>query len=223
VRRDGADVNAAARTPDTEQLLEDASRGDSQARHALLVRHRDRLLRMISVRMDRRLSARIDPADVLQEAMADAWRRLPEYLEKRPVAFYPWLRRIAWERLAKLHRFHLEAKKRSVRREMILPLPSQSSATLADRLVSPGTSPSQKAESRENRERVRAALAELPERDREVLVLLYLERLSVAEAAAVLEVTDGAVKMRHVRALKRLRPLLAGDESGRDSNAGDDS
>jgi RNA polymerase sigma-70 factor (ECF subfamily) len=57
-------------------------------------------------------------------------------------------------------------------------------------------------------ERVRAALDELPERDREILVLRYLEQLSIADSAAVLKVTEATVKMRHLRALERLRNLL---------------
>jgi RNA polymerase sigma-70 factor (ECF subfamily) len=63
----------------------------------------------------------------------------------------------------------------------------------------------------ELRHRVREALGRLPERDREVLVLRYLEQLSTAEVAAVLEITEGAVKVRHLRALARLRGLLGDD------------
>ena len=207
-------MDTSASTPDTEHLLEAATRGDDDARDALLTRHRDRLERMVKLRMDPRLSARVDPSDVVQEAMIEAWQELPDYLETRRVPFYPWLRRIAWERLVKLHRLHVEAKRRSVRREAVLLLPAESSATLADYLAQTGTNPSGKAAKRELREKVRAALDDLPEQGREVLVLLYLEQLSVAEAAAVLDLSEGAVKMRHMRALKRLRHLL-GEGSAR--------
>ena len=61
------------------------------------------------------------------------------------------------------------------------------------------------------RQRVQQALSQLGEADREVLVLRYLEDLSTAEIAAVLELTESAVKMRQLRALQRLRDLL-GDE-----------
>jgi RNA polymerase sigma-70 factor (ECF subfamily) len=61
--------------------------------------------------------------------------------------------------------------------------------------------------------RVRAALARLGERDREVLVLRYLEQMSTAEIAAVLGTTAGAVKVRHLRALERLRGLLPDDRT----------
>src|SRR3954449_6327982 len=103
--------------PDTDQLLASASQGDATARNRLLERHRPRLKRMVAVRLDRRLAARVDPSDVVQEALAEAARLLPGYLQERPVSFYPWLRRLAWERLVKLHRRHVAAGKRSVARE----------------------------------------------------------------------------------------------------------
>src|SRR5436309_7088112 len=110
--------------PDTDQLLASASRGDTAARGRLLERHRSRLRRMVAVRLDPRLAARVDPSDVVQEALIDAAGRLPDYLRDRPVAIYPWLRRLAWEHLVKLHERH-RARKRSVLREepADLPLP----------------------------------------------------------------------------------------------------
>jgi DNA-directed RNA polymerase specialized sigma24 family protein len=69
---------------------------------------------MVAVRLDRRLLARVDPSDVVQEALADADRRLDEYLRERPVAFYPWLRRLAEEQLVNVYRRHVGAARRSV-------------------------------------------------------------------------------------------------------------
>jgi RNA polymerase sigma-70 factor (ECF subfamily) len=196
---------------DTEGLLERARRGDVEARQLLLARHRDRLRRMVAVHLDRRVAARVDPSDVVQEALADAARKLEGYLGEQPLPFYPWLRRLAWERLVKLHQRHIGAERRSVTREEHAPLPEESAVELARRLVSPGTSPSNQVLRQELQIRVQAALAELPGRDREVLALRYLEQLSTAETAAVLGITSGAVKLRHLRALERLRGLLGED------------
>jgi len=74
---------------DHEALLARAGGGDAAACQELLARHRERLRQMIAVRMDRRLLVRIDPSDVVQEALADAWGRLPGYLQQRPLPFYP--------------------------------------------------------------------------------------------------------------------------------------
>src|SRR5262245_4052170 len=105
------------RDADTDRLLAAAAAGDDAARGQLLARHRDRLVRAIARRLDRRLAARVDPSDVVQEALADADRKLPAYLRRRPLPFYPWLRRLALERLLRLYRRHVRAGKRSVTRE----------------------------------------------------------------------------------------------------------
>ena len=71
----------------TEQLIQRAQAGDDSAAQELLMMYRERLRRMIAVRIDSRLSARIDPSDVVQEALIDASRKLPHYLEEQPISF----------------------------------------------------------------------------------------------------------------------------------------
>jgi len=200
-------------SPDTDLLLQRAAAGDERARHDLLGRHRDRLKKLISLRLDRRLAARVDPSDVVQEALVDADRKLDRYLHDRPLPFYPWLRRLALERLIKLHRRH-RAQKRGVGREAyrLQALPDESVLELAHKLVDPLSGPSQQMLREELRRRVRTALEALRPRDREVLVLRYLEQLSTREIAAELETTEGAIKLRHMRALAKLRSLL--DDAG---------
>jgi RNA polymerase sigma-70 factor (ECF subfamily) len=202
--------------PDTDELLRRAEQGNGQARQAVLVRHRERLKHMVALRLDRRLAARIDPSDVVQEALLDAARGLDDYLRRRPVPFYPWLRQLAWERLIDLHRRHLHAQRRSVKREepLGLHLSNQSALQLADRVLGRQSSPSDRAIRSELRARVRTALDRLGERDREVLVLRHLEQLSTRETAAVLGLSEGSVKTRHLRALERLRVLLESEAEG---------
>jgi RNA polymerase sigma-70 factor (ECF subfamily) len=197
-----------ASQPDTEELIELAARGDAGARQQLLIHHRERLIKMVSARLDRGVAARLDPSDVVQEALAEAAQHLDEFLRTRPLPYYAWLRQFAWERLIKLHRHHIRSKKRSVTREEAwsMPLPEDSVLRLA-RLVAGGASPSQALIRNELRERLRAALDELAPHDREILVMRNLEQLPIAEIAAVLGLTDGAVKVRHLRALRRLRTI----------------
>jgi RNA polymerase sigma-70 factor (ECF subfamily) len=195
--------------PDTERLLNRAAAGDDAARGALLVRHRDRLRRMVAVRLDPRLAARVDPSDVVQETLAEADRRLNDYLVAQPLPFYPWLRQLASERLGAEYRRHVRAARRSVgREEHPVELPEGSIVALADRLMDRGTGPSEAARREEQRERVRRALAQLPPPEREVLALRYLEELSAREVAAVLGVGEEAAKKRALRALRRLQELL---------------
>jgi RNA polymerase sigma-70 factor (ECF subfamily) len=195
--------------PDTEELLCRTGAGDGQARGQLLQRHRRRLRKLIALRLDPRLAARIDPSDIVQEALAEADRRLDRYLAERPLPFYPWLRQIGLDRLADQRRRHVGAARRSIRREAEhAGLPDASAAELADRLLDQGESPSAGLLREELQARVRAALAALPELDREVLVLRYLEQLSAREVGAVLGVSEAAAKKRALRALQRLRALL---------------
>jgi RNA polymerase sigma-70 factor (ECF subfamily) len=197
--------------PDTEQLLGDAGRGDAGACGRLLELHRPRLRRMVAVRLDRRVAARVDPSDIVQEALLDAAARLDDYLRNRPLPFHAWLRWLAADRVADAYRRHVQADRRSVRREQP-PLPAESADRLADQLAAAASSPSTGLRRRERAERVRAALGRLSERDRDVLALRYLEGLSTAEAAAVLGVTEGATKVRLLRAMQRLRDLLGEED-----------
>lgn len=201
--------------PDTDQLLDRLVQGDDAARPVLLQRHRDRLRKMVAVHLDRRLRPRIDPSDVVQEALAEAAARLADYARRRPLPFYPWLRQLAWDHLIELHRRHIMAGKRSVTREEpdALRLPDESAAELAARLVNHGSSPSARLLREELRQRVRQAIERLAPGDRQVLVLRHLEQLSTADAAAVLGIGEGAFKSRHLRALQRLRTLLGDDLS----------
>jgi RNA polymerase sigma-70 factor (ECF subfamily) len=195
---------------DTDELLRRADDGDATAVQELLSRHRGRLRHMVSVRMDPRLAARLDPSDVVQEALAEAFRALPDYLRRRPLPFYAWVRRLAWQRLVQLHRKHIHTQKRSVTREepREMGLSNESVMELADQLVGAGTSPSGRLVRQEMFARVRSALERLASSDREILILRHLEQLSVQEAAEVLEITRTAASTRHFRAMQRLQRLL---------------
>ena len=203
---------------DTDLLLSQVANGDSGARAELLDRHREPLKRMVGVRMDPRLAARLDPSDVVQEALMLANRQLPLYLQHRPTAFYPWIRRLTLDRLIELHRHHFDRLKRSVKREAPrqLPLPDQSSIALAERFIDSRPGPVSKLIRAELRERVLSALESLPEIYREVLILRHLEQLTTNETAEVLDVRPGTVRTRYCRAIQYLTDQLnpSEDSSG---------
>jgi RNA polymerase sigma-70 factor (ECF subfamily) len=207
--------SAVSNQEDTEVLISRVRSGDAVALDLLLMRHQQRLRSLIAFRMDRRLSARFDPSDVVQSTLAVAAQRLPAYLREAPLPFYPWLRRLALERLIDFQRKHLLAAGRSVRREdgHILGRSDESVAGLARGLAA-GSSPSARLERHEMQARVAAALSQLGRGDREVLVLRHLEGMSTAEIAGALHLTEAAVKSRHFRAIERLRCRLAGESAG---------
>ncbi|MDZ4784232.1 MAG: sigma-70 family RNA polymerase sigma factor [Planctomycetia bacterium] len=194
----------------SDQLLEHFAKGDLASAHQLLGSYRERLKHMVSIHLDRRLAARFDPSDVVQEGLAEAARRLPDYVAERPVALYPWLRQLTWEKLLQMRQHQLAARKRDPRREQSLALTDESAMQLAERLVSTGTSPSEGLIKRELGQRVRAALAQLSAGDQEILSMRYLEQLTVDEATAVLGISTDTFMKRHWRAMQRLRPFLDG-------------
>jgi RNA polymerase sigma-70 factor, ECF subfamily len=153
----------------TERLLEDLRGGDRSARERLFARHRDYLRRMVGLRADPRLRARVDPSDVVQEAQLEATRRLDDYLDNPALPFRLWLRQIAHDRLAMLHRRHVLADRRSVERDV--PLPARSSLLLAQRLLAAAPSPPEQLLRRELARRLKEALSQLADIGREIILL----------------------------------------------------
>jgi RNA polymerase sigma-70 factor (ECF subfamily) len=198
---------------DTDQLLKRARDGDAAARDVLLERHRARLRKMVAIRIDKRLAARVDPSDIVQEAMKVAHGRFADYLENPGRPFYPWLRGIALDRLVEMYRRHVVAARRSVRREQPARpmLNDESESELVRSLVASNLNPSRGLLLNEMLARVRAGLEQLSENDREILVMRHLEQMSVLEIADALAISKTAVTTRHLRAIQRLRDLLGGE------------
>jgi RNA polymerase sigma-70 factor (ECF subfamily) len=189
-------------------LLERLGNGDAEAGDQLLCQHRDELWRQIDLRLDRRLRRRVDPSDVVQEVQLEALRRLPDYLQRCPMPFWLWLRKIAHERLIMAYRRHAVAGCRSIGRNIALPV--SSSAVLAPELMARGSSPSQALKRQELAARVRQAVADLSDADREMVLMRNFEQLTNQQAAAVLGIDPATASQRYGRALIRLRAILAG-------------
>ncbi len=194
------------------ELLDRLQTGDQAALGELFARHRDKLRRMVVVRMDQRLNGRVAASDVLQEAYIDALKRYPHFFDKPNQNFFGWLRLVVGQRLADLHREHVLAKRRDVRQEKPIDLPVHpgTSACLAAILVAGLTTPSGVADRNEQSLKLEAALDELDEVDREVLALRHFEELSNADTASVLGIQPAAASKRYVRALTRLKQILEG-------------
>jgi RNA polymerase sigma-70 factor (ECF subfamily) len=186
--------------------------GDRDALATLFEQYRDRLRRMVELRLDPRLRGRLDASDVLQEAFLDVAGDLDAYLADPKLPPLLWLRVHVGRRLTTLHRQHLGTRMRDAGREISIyhgALPEASSAALASMLLGRHTSPTQAAQRAERMLRVQEALASLDPMDREVLALRHFEQLGRAEAAQVLGITQEAGAKRYFRALKRLKDVLA--------------
>ena len=195
----------------TSELLRRAGQGDRQAAGDLFFQHRERLRRMVQLRLDRRLQGRLDASDVLQEAYLEFSRSVADYLRNPSVQFFIWLRCITGRKLQALHRKHLGTHVRDAGREVSLhqgALPQASSVSLAAQLLGRHTSPSHAAMRAELQIRIQEALNGMDPIDREVLALRHYEQLSNAETAQTLGLSEAAASNRFVRALKRLKKIL---------------
>jgi RNA polymerase sigma-70 factor, ECF subfamily len=181
------------------------------------VEFRSRLRAMVDARLDPRLAARLDPSDVVQEAMTEATQRYAEYQRNPTMSPYLWLRFLTLQRLNILYRRHLATHKRAADREIVLPEFEVSSVVMAQWLVDRSISPSQLAVNREQQLRLRDALETMSPQDREILSLRHFEQLSSEESAQVLGITLSAASRRYYRALERLREIMSPilDESSR--------
>jgi RNA polymerase sigma-70 factor (ECF subfamily) len=191
----------------TQELLDRVRQGDKEAFEELFKRHRARLQQAIALRMDRRVAARADASDVLQETYLEAARRLPRYLDKPEMPFYLWLRWIAREKVITLHRRHLGADKRAIGREVPL-LPLDSSVRFVSSVMGRGPTPSQQLAAAELAERLHAALEQLDQDERDLILWRHFEQLTARETAQLMQITEAAASKRYMRALERLRKLL---------------
>lgn len=196
---------------DITSLLEQAAAGGAGALAELFAHYRKQLRQMIRLRLDRRLSRRVDPSDVLQEAYLDVVQQFPAYQRRPEMPFFLWLRLVTGQRLARVHRQHLGAGLRDVSREVSLyhgALPQPSSVVLAAQLLGKLTSPSQAMMRAEMQLQLQTVLNDMAPLDREIIALRHFEELSNAEAAAVLGLSKTAASNRYLRALARLQKVL---------------
>ena len=193
-------------------LLRRAKTGDEDALAALFTHYRERLKRMVRLRLDRRLSGRVDASDVVQEAYLEAQKRLPDWARGDELPLFLWLRLVTGQKLIDCHRHHLGTKMRDAGQEVSLyrgALPEASSASLAAHLLGKMTSATQAAIRAEHKLIVQEALNSMDALDREVLVLRHFEHLSNDETALVLGIKKATASQRYIRALKRLKEILS--------------
>jgi RNA polymerase sigma-70 factor (ECF subfamily) len=199
--------------PQTQQMLSQARQGEAGAVDRLLTAHREPLRRMIGMRLDPALAARIDASDIVQDVLLEAHRRLSDYLRNPVMPFHLWLRHIAKDHVIDAHRRHRQAQRRSLDREQpLVPalLADHSSYELAGQLLDQEPTPASAAIRHELQRRLDAAVAELDEDDREVILMRHGEQLSNQEVAAALGLTEAAASMRYLRAVRRLRAKMIG-------------
>lgn len=196
----------------TTALCDRAAKGDQAAIGELCELHRESLVRIIQFRLDSKIRSRVDAADVIQEAFIEATARFQNYLaQQEHWPFFVWLRYITLQKLAQVHRRHLNVKARNASRDISIFASQQFTATsvmLANQLVKQQTSPSMAAARTEQKQRIELALESMDAIDREVLALRHFEQLGNSEVASVLQISRTAANNRYVRALQRLKRIM---------------
>jgi len=163
---------------DNEDPIEMIRQGgaDPQVLGRIWEHYRDRLRRLVRLRLDRRLQGRADPSDVLQEAFLDFQFRATEYAQKPDMPFFLWLRFLTGQRLQLIHRHHLGTQMRDAGREVSLhrgAMPQATSISLAAQLLGRFTSVTQAVQRAEMQRILQEAINDLDPIDREILALRH--------------------------------------------------
>lgn len=186
--------------------------GDEQALALLFDQWQPRLLRIVKARLDPRLSARVDPQDVLQDAYLDLVQRLPRFADPaKTMSPFVWIRLVVKERLIRLYRRHFVAEARDARRERNRQKAGDHSESiiLVNCLLDKVSSVSGRMMRQEMTEAVLQKIEAMDEADREVITMRVFEQLSNSEAAEALGLSANGASSRFVRAMTRLKQALA--------------
>ncbi len=197
----------------TVELVMRAASGDADALETLFQQHRDRLKRMVGLRLNHRLRGRVDDSDIVQDALVDASRKLEDYARGPILPFYFWLRQLTQLKLVEVHRHHLGTKMRDARLEVTFqPVKDLdvSSVVMAEYFAATDTSASEEIMRRERQQLLQAKLEEMDEADREIIALKHFEQFTIAEVAHLLKIPRATAGHRYLSSLKRLRGLLEG-------------
>jgi RNA polymerase sigma-70 factor (ECF subfamily) len=195
----------------TEVLLASAKAGDATALGELLGRYNNYLTLLVRVQLSRRIQAKADPADLVQDTFLEAHRHFDRFRGTSEPELTAWLRQILGSRLANVVRHYVGTKGRDVRMETDLQAELDESSRFLDAgLIAGESSPSQQASHRETSVILADALERLPEDYREAIVLRQLEGMPFADVATRMGRTEDSVQKLWVRGLARLRKEVEG-------------
>ena len=173
---------------------------------SLFKRYRQTLKLAVGLRLDKRTRARFDESDVVQETYTEAYRRMDDFLERRPMPFHLWIRKTALEQVIKLKRKHVHASRRTVDKEA--GLTQDSTFRLAREFAASSMTASTLFDEKQRAEVVRRAIVKLSVSDQEILLMRHYESLSYEEIAYILGIETATVRKRNGRALIRLHRFL---------------
>jgi RNA polymerase sigma-70 factor (ECF subfamily) len=176
----------------------------------VLDRFRAYLRLLARLQLDPRLRSKLDPSDLVQQTLLQAHRAHDQVRAQSDAELAAWLRQILARNLAQAVRDFARDKRNVAREHSLEQALAASSARLDRWLAAEQSSPSEHAERNEDVLRLAEALEQLPEAQRDALVLQHWQGWSLAEIGQHLDRTPAAVAGLIKRGLKQLR-LLLGD------------
>ena len=189
--------------------MEQARAGKTAELGQLLEPYRQYLKLLARVQIGKRVQGKADESDLVQETFLDAHRNIGTFRGDTEAQLVEWLRTILAAKLADLLRRYLGTRQRNVALEREIGDGfNESTAMLGAALVSPESSPRQRASRHEEAVRLADALAELPDHYREAIVLRNIEGLPFAEVANRMGKTVNSVEKLWLRGLSALRKQL---------------
>ncbi len=166
-------------------------------------------LRVLAVlQLDRRLQSKVDASDIVQRTMLKAHASLPSLQDQRPPVLMAWLRQILTNELTDAVK-HFQRDKRDIGLEKSIEQQvDESACRMESWLAADHSTPSQRAVRNEDMLRLADALLQLPDDQREVVVLKHLKDMPLSQIAADTGRTTASVAGLLRRGLERLRELL---------------
>ncbi|TWU04276.1 RNA polymerase sigma factor [Stieleria varia] len=184
-------------------LLYEARSGDADARHELLLRMRMYIGSLAKRDFPRRLSAKLDASDIIQQSMVEADLGLKDFDGRSNAELHAWLERLVKRNLIDAKRCFADAGKRTLTREVPLGSVNEASPGICHSLTA-----SRVLRRREVDRELENAIARLPDRRRTVVELRHRHQLSYAEIATRMGMTEVAARKLWSRSLEQLRSLL---------------
>jgi RNA polymerase sigma-70 factor (ECF subfamily) len=195
-----------------DELIMRAASGEVAAAESLLLHYHDPLLHFIQTLLPAKEDAELSCDDLLQEAMIGAFQGIRGIEARGNAAFFAWLKAVARTRFLNRVKANAAAKRGGNHRRVVTPAGADSTATSVLHLVvGPYATPSVIVRQKEAADIVAKAVKKLDPDRRRVIELRFGSGMSVAEVAAQLGRSEGAVKMLISRVLNELRAAVKAD------------
>jgi RNA polymerase sigma-70 factor (ECF subfamily) len=195
-------------TPCTHHLIAEARRGDTRSLEEILERSLPFLNERATRTIERKLKARLDPADLVQQTLLEAFRDFDSFEGDDIHTFTYWIQRILDHNIVEAHRRNVVVRKRNIHVERSIDDSVLARPKLRESLEAHKPTPSGMFTSKERAKHVRIAVASLPANQREVIWLKHFQQWPLRRIAHYLNRSESAIAGLLKRGIRNLRRSL---------------